>query len=57
MAAGLQEVGELEQAGRAVVVLLLLQLGLGGAAQPGDVAAQGEGCRGELPSSSGTSTR
>lgn len=45
MAAGLQKVGEFEQAGQAVVVLLLLQLGLGGA-QPGDVAAQGEDAEG-----------
>lgn len=45
MTAGLEEVGELEQAGQAVVVLLLLQLGLGGA-QPGDVAAQGKDAEG-----------
>ncbi|GJA08958.1 hypothetical protein KAM334_02690 [Aeromonas caviae] len=45
MTAGLQEVGELEQAGQAVVVLLLLQLGLGGA-QPGDVAAKGKDAEG-----------
>ena len=45
MTAGLEEVGELEQTGQAVVVLLLLQLGLGGA-QSGDVAAQGENAEG-----------
>ena len=45
VAAGLQEVGELEQAGEAVVVLLLLQLGLGGT-QSGDVTAQGENAEG-----------
>ncbi|MNC40378.1 hypothetical protein D3C75_890820 [compost metagenome] len=45
VAAGLQEVGELEQAGEAVVVLLLLQLGLGGT-QPCDVTAQSENAEG-----------
>ena len=46
VAAGLQKVGELEQAGEAVVVLLLLQLGLSGA-QPSDIAAQGQYPEGE----------
>ncbi|MNG94784.1 hypothetical protein D3C79_538020 [compost metagenome] len=45
VAAGLQEVGEFEQAGQAVVMLLLLELGLGGA-QPGDVTAQGQDAEG-----------